>query len=215
MSYTKEIKHLAQSALDELNEALLQKKIPSTPISEDTFLCRWVAQAMKKQRFSSLVHEDLKRWTQQGRSMGKNAKLKEQLSAIDAFYTHFFPDSDASTPVMKNQFETFVTVLSDENWMVHTEFEINRKVRVISDGQNSFAVCHKALTQAFDDQNNLIKPLSLYFRGHEDWFIQKAYQEGLLLKKITHYKSIVKYHGEYQLWPNNHLDALAVIPKII
>lgn len=214
MSYTKEIKHLAQSALDELNEVLLQKKIPSNPVSEETFLCRWVAQAMKKQRFSSLVHEDLKRWTQQGRSMGKNAKLKEQLNAINTFYHHFFPDADVSKSIIKNQLETFSAALVDENWMVHTEFEINRKVRVISDGQDSFAVCQKALTQAFDDNGFLIKPLSLYFRGNEDWFVQKAYQEGLLLKKITHYKSIVKYHGEYQIWPNNHFDALAVIPKI-
>ncbi len=213
MSYTKEIKYLAQSALDELNEALLQKKIPANPISEETFLCRWIAQAMKKQRFSSLVYEDLKRWTQQGRSMGKNAKLKEQLTAINKFYVHFFPNSDESAPIIKKQLDTFSALLRDENWMVHTEFEINRKVRVISEGQNSFAVCQKALSHAFDD-NTLVKPLSLYFRGPEDWFIQKAYQEGLLLKKITHYKSIVKYHGEYQLWPNNHLDALAVIPKI-
>ncbi len=214
MSYTKEIKQLAQDALNALQDAKALKKIPSNPITEETFLCRWVAQALKKQRYTSLVNEDLKRWTQQGRSQGKNAKIKEQLTCINSFYNHFFYDTETLFPVTKDQFNEFSASLHQANWKVNTEFEINRKVRVISDGQDSFAVCERALSLSFDEDQKLIKPLSLYLRGNEEWFTQKAYEHKLLLKKITHYKSIVKYHGEYQIWPNNHIDALALIPKL-
>lgn len=214
MSYTIEIKRLASLALSELNDALTQKKIPTNPISEEGFLCRWVATASKKQRFLPCVNEDLKRWTQQGRSMGKNANLKAQLTEINQFYTRVFTQDDEHPAITKNQFDQFVLSLKDADWMIHTEFDIDRKVRVISDGQDSFAVCNTAFTQAFDETDTLTKPLSLYFRGHEPWFVAKAFEHQLLLKKITHYKSIVKYHGEYQIWPNNQMNALCVIPKI-
>nr|WP_232313403.1 DUF2913 family protein [Enterovibrio coralii] len=35
----------------------------------------------------------------------------------------------------------------------------------------------------------------------------------MLLTKVTDYKSIVKYHGEYVMWPSNQADRLVALPQ--
>lgn len=212
MSYIKEIKSVVDTALAELEEVKAAGKVQNNPVSEESFLCRWVAQAVKKQRFGNKVAKDMTMWVQQGRSMGKNANIKGQMLHIANVYHHFFPEGDAHAPVTRDVFDSLVSELEAADWMIHTEYEINRKVRVISDGQHSFAVCSVALAKCFNDQGELVKPLSLYVRGPEPWFIETVLQKGLLLTKVTDYKSIVKYHGEYQIWPNNQADTLVVLP---
>nr|WP_269808674.1 DUF2913 family protein [Enterovibrio nigricans] len=45
MSYVLEIKLLVDSALTELEEIKAAGKVQNNPVSEESFLCRWVAQA--------------------------------------------------------------------------------------------------------------------------------------------------------------------------
>nr|WP_269808673.1 DUF2913 family protein [Enterovibrio nigricans] len=100
---------------------------------------------MKKQRFSNAVSKEVTTWLQQGRSLGKNANLKGQMQHIAKVYHTVYPEGDTHDPITRAHFDTLVEMLKAEDWMVHTEYEISRKVRVISDGQNSFAVCSAAL----------------------------------------------------------------------
>ncbi|KKD58205.1 hypothetical protein RN22_22275 [Grimontia sp. AD028] len=213
MSYIKDIKSVVDSALAELEEAKASGKLQSNPVSEESFLCRWVAQAVKKQRFGNSVSKEMTAWVQQGRSMGKHANIKGQMQHIASVYHHHFPQGDEHSAITKNQFDALVEALEEADWMIHTEYEINRKVRVISDGQHSFAVCSIALGKSFNAEGELVKPLSLYVRGPESWFIETVREHGMLMTKVTDYKSIVKYHGEYQIWPRNQADRLLVLPE--
>lgn len=148
MSYINEIKSVVDSALADLEEVKAAGKVQSNPVSEESFLCRWVAQAIKKQRFGNAVAKDMTMWVQQGRSMGKNANIKGQMLHISRVYHHFFPAGDEHAPITRAQFDSLVSELNAADWMIHTEYEINRKVRVISDGQHSFAVCSDALAKS-------------------------------------------------------------------
>ncbi|RXJ74252.1 hypothetical protein CS022_04115 [Veronia nyctiphanis] len=213
MNYVEEIQRLVDTALNELEKAISEKKIQSGPVSEEAFLCRWIAQAIKKQRFGNIVAREMTTWLQQGRSMGKHANVKGHLLHIQNVYQHFFPDGEPPAPVTHRQFEELIASLDNEEWMVHTEYEINRKVRVISDGLYSFAVCSETMVKAFDGRGVLVKPLSLFVRCPEPMFVKLATKQNLLVSKVSDYKSIVKYHAEYMLWPENRATCLAVLPE--
>ncbi|KOO11963.1 alpha-acetolactate decarboxylase, partial [Vibrio xuii] len=43
-------------------------------------------------------------------------------------------------------------------------------------------------------------------------FIEKAAAAGFMVHKVTDYKSNVKYHGEYLVFPGNRGQHLAEIP---
>ncbi|MDD1791699.1 DUF2913 family protein [Enterovibrio makurazakiensis] len=213
MSYIIEIKSVVDTALSELNDAKAAGKIQSNPVSEDSFLCRWVAQSAKRQRFDPIVVKDLTSWVQQGRSMGKNANIKGQMEHIAAVYHDQFPEGDEHAPIMLSQFEDLLTDLEENDWMVHTDQEINRKMRVISDGQHSFVANSAALEKSFNEEGELVKPLSVYVRGREPQFIEMFLSHGFLATKVTDYKSIIKYHGEYKFWPRNQANCLVVLPE--
>lgn len=70
-------------------------------------------------------------------------------------------------------------------------------------------LCVKQYQQALSESGELIKPISLYVRGDVKQLVDMAYKHGLLLFKVTDYKSLVKYHGEYIVYPaNNDLNCL-------
>ncbi len=212
MSYTIEIKKLVDTALAELAQVVESKKIPNTPVSKETFMCRWLAQAAKKQRFSSLVLKDSQAWVKAGRSKGIAADLVGTFTHIQGVYHAVFGEGDAHPALMKNSFDAMIDRLRADGWMIHLEYEIHRKSQVYSDGQHSFVVCSKALMDAFNEERCLIKPLSLYVRAPAEQLVQCAYSSGFLVKKISDYKSIVKYHAEYQIWPNNRANGLVELP---
>ncbi len=98
---------------------------------------------------------------------------------------------------------TFYTALEQQDWLV-TNTEVNRKVSHHTDGKASLVVCSAQYTESIMNENGeLVKPLSLYIRGNTQQFIDIAYQHGILLYKITDYKSKVKFHGEYIIYPMN------------
>nr|WP_232313404.1 DUF2913 family protein [Enterovibrio coralii] len=183
MSYILDIKSLVDSALAELEEAKASGKIQSNPVSEESFLCRWVAQAMKKQRFSNTVAKEMTAWVQNGRSLGKNANIKGQMLHIAKVYHTVYPEGDTHSPITRAQFDELVEKLNAEDWMIHTEYEINRKVRVISDGQHSFAVCSNALAKCFNEAGELVKPLSCMFVALSLGFWKPCWKRACCLPK--------------------------------
>lgn len=87
---------------------------------------------------------------------------------------------------------TFYTALEQQDWLVTNEYEVNRKVSHHTDGKASLVVCSAQYAASMNDEGELVKPLSLYVRGNVQQFIDTAYQHGILLFKITDYKSKVK-----------------------
>ena len=54
--------------------------------------------------------------------------------------------------------------------------------------------------------------MSWFVRGNHADFVEKASQAGYMVHKVTDYKSMVKYHGEYLIFPANEGNQLAEIP---
>ena len=68
------------------------------------------------------------------------------------------------------------------------------------------------LQDCYDQEGILIKPISLYVRGNVQHIIDFAFEQNLLLYKKTDYKSKVKYHGEFVVYPNNDGTFLPEFP---
>lgn len=209
--YYQEIQHVVNQGLAELNEEQARGRVPKNPVSETHFIVRWVTKAIKTHRFDRCVVKDLMGWQQEGRSKGTSAGLKVRFEHISALYGRVVPvDSDVEK-ITQDEITALLAQFEDESWFVVTDHEISGKAKLFSDGDNSLVVCKAKLESVFD-AGVLVKPLTCYVRGNHNEFLEMTAKAGLLVHKKSDYKSIVKYHGEYQIWPENQSSELAELP---
>ncbi|MDV5169011.1 DUF2913 family protein [Photobacterium rosenbergii] len=218
--FYQEIYKVVSQGLQELTDSQQAGKTPKNPVSETLYLNAWVTKVIKQQRYDHVVGKTLVDWQKQARSMGKNAQLKNQFEQIKSCYEGIPRDGDLTDTLNAKilndvQLKALYDRLEDQDWLVTTEYEVNRKVTHHTDGQASLVVCSTQYAAAFDEAGELVKPLSLFVRGDARALVDLAYEQGMLLYKVTDYKSIVKYHGEYKLFPKNagtHLPELPTKP---
>ncbi|PSW21361.1 DUF2913 domain-containing protein [Photobacterium sanctipauli] len=212
-SFYQEIYKVVTEGLSTLSESQAAGKTPRNPVSEAHFMNLWVTKVIKQQAYDHCVAKTLIAWQKQARSMGKNAQLKQLFEHIQSTLSATRNEEGCGKLVAKPQIDTLFEQLEDEDWLLTTEYEINRKVTHHTDGQASLIVCSAKAKEAFSEQGELIKPLSFFVRGDAKALVNMAFGQGLLLYKVTDYKSIVKYHGEYVVYPGNagtHLPELPV-----
>ncbi|OBU20298.1 DUF2913 family protein [Photobacterium aquimaris] len=207
-----EIYNVVSSGLTALQEAQATGKAQKNPVSESIFLSAWVTKVLKQHSFDRCVVKTLQEWQQQSRTMGKNAQLKLHFSRLADTYAQVTNEQGQSTVITPAVMTTFYTALEQQDWLVTNEYEVNRKVSHHTDGKASLVVCCAQYAEAMGDGDELVKPLSLYVRGNAQQFIDIAYQHGILLYKITDYKSKVKFHGEYVIYPHNAGGHLPELP---
>ncbi|UGA56184.1 DUF2913 family protein [Vibrio sp. VB16] len=210
--YTVEMQNVVNSALDELEELHKRGKVANTPVSNTHFLVRWVTLSLKTQRFDRCVRDNLVRWQKMGRSKGTKSELMFTFKNISKFYGQLSPVDEEPKIISDSDIEAFLEVMEKANWGVSTEFEITGKMQVFTEGDNSFLLCAKQCDDCFEGGSELVKPMSFYVRGHHAEFVRMASEFGFMLHKRTDYKSAVKYHGEYLIYPKNQGSQLAEIP---
>lgn len=209
--YHIEIQNLVNTALDEMAEEHNKGRLADTPVSNTHFILRWITRAIKGQRFHRVVSGDLIRWQKSGRSKGTQLDLLLLFRQISQLYAKFTPADKDATPVLDSEIEGFIDFMEAKGWAVCTEYDAREKIQVFTEGDSSFLLCSHQCDDCFEG-TDLIKPMSWYVRGNHAEFIRLATEQGFLVHKVTDYKSKVKYHGEYLVYPNNHGPQLAEIP---
>ncbi|MGV2989411.1 DUF2913 family protein [Vibrio sp. E150_011] len=209
--YYSEIQNVVNSALEELEQGHESGKVINSPTSNNLFLLRWVTKSIKSQRFHKVIAGDIIRWQKMGRSKGNDAMLESTFRRISGYYGEFF--GNETKVVTDAMIETFLEDMEQADWGVTTSEVLTdgSKVQFFTDGQNSFALCANQCDDCFDGEK-LVKPMSWFVRGNHAEFITKAYEAGFMLHKRTDYKSKVKYHGEYLVYPMNQGPQLVEIP---
>ncbi|GLS91144.1 hypothetical protein GCM10007916_22130 [Psychromonas marina] len=210
--FSQEIYTLISSALSDLEASQASGRSPKNSLSEAHFLGAWVTTAMKQKRFDTITVPTLKAWQSKARSLGKNAGLKDQFSYLQECYNQVLDENKKVQAVNYSQIETLVKQLEAEQWMVNTDLVVGNKLNRHSGGAASLIICEQEMLTHFDEQGILIKPISLYLRGDLQILVKIAFAQNLLLHKITDYKSKVKYHGEFIIYPNNDGDKLPEFP---
>ncbi|BBM64469.1 hypothetical protein ACOMICROBIO_GDFFDHBD_01642 [Vibrio sp. B1REV9] len=212
-NYTTEIQNLVNAALSELEQEHRSGKLANAPIANNLYLVRWVTKALKAQRFDRCVLGDLTRWQKAGRSKGNDAGLLFIFKRISAYYAHCFPEGQESRVIKDSEIDAFLDKIEQEGWEVSTSEPLIGfgKVQIFTEGQNSLALCADQCDNCFDGER-MVKPMSWFVRGNHADFVEKASQAGFMVHKVTDYKSMVKYHGEYLIFPENQGNQLAEIP---
>jgi hypothetical protein len=218
--YYIELQNVVNTALQELEAEHRKGKLADTPVSNTHFLVRWVTRSLKTQRFPRCVGDDLTRWQKAGRSQGTASDLLFTFNNIAKFYQHLLPIDKEPETITDADIEAFLDRMEQEGWSVCTEYDLTEKTQIFSEGDNSLVLCAKQCVECFatndeqskDTPETLVKPISMFVRGNHARFIQLATGAGLLVHKRTDYKSIVKYHGEYLIYPSNKGSQLAEIP---
>ena len=210
--FSQEIYKLIKTALAELDASQASGRTAGNTLSEAHYLGAWVTTAMKKKRFDTVVLETLKGWQRQARSLGKNAGLKEQFIYLEKCYSQVLDADKQVQPVAIEQLNKLYSALTELDWMVTTDLEVGDKLNRHSGGKDSLIVCAEKISNSFDIQGTLTKPLSLYVRGNQQVIVDLAFKQNLLLYKKTDYKSKVKYHGEFIVYPNNDGHSLPEFP---
>lgn len=210
-NYTIEIQNVVNSALAEMAAEHQSGKLANAPVANNHYLVRWVTRSLKNQRFPRCVVADLTRWQKAGRSKGNDAGLLFLFQRISAFYARCFAAGEKT--LLDSDIEAFLDQMEQAGWEVSTaEPLVNAgKVQIFTEGQNSLALCADQCESCFDGET-LIKPMSWFVRGNHAEFIERATAAGFMVHKVTDYKSNVKYHGEYRIFPCNLGDQLAEIP---
>ncbi|WP_394144088.1 DUF2913 family protein [Vibrio atypicus] len=211
--YTIEIQNLVNTALTELDAEHKSGKAVNAPAANNLYLLRWITRAIKAQRFHRVVSGDLIRWQKMGRSKGNQASLMSTFQRISKFYGQFLPQGQEDRIIKDKEINDFIDMMEQQGWEITTSEELVDcgKVQIFTDGPNSLAMCTEQCESCFDGET-MIKPMSWFVRGHHADFIEKAAEAGFMVHKVTDYKSNVKYHGEYLVYPNNRGLHLAEIP---
>ncbi|MGR5544114.1 DUF2913 family protein [Vibrio sp. PID23_8] len=212
-NYTTEIQKLVNAALSELEQEHRSGKLANAPIANNLYLVRWVTKALKSQQFDRSVVDDLTRWQKAGRSKGNDAGLLFIFKRIAAYYAQSFPQGKEARVIKDSEIDAFLDYMEQEGWEVSTSEPLIGfgKVQIFTEGQNSLALCADQCDSCFDGER-LVKPMSWFVRGNHADFVEKAAKAGFMVHKVTDYKSLVKYHGEYLIYPGNEGNQLAEIP---
>ncbi|ABI39883.1 conserved hypothetical protein [Shewanella sp. MR-4] len=202
-TYNQAVLELARAGLADLIASAQAKKAQRTPAQESHFLCNWMVEALKEKRFSKLVADDLTAWIRMARSQGAGAELKRLLERIVQQYQSV----ENSHVELGTALNAMIAELTQLEWLVFTDTEINTKLKLDADGQSSLVIDMKEFTQHIRD-NQLIKPINLYVRADEQQLTQIALSHGLLISQGNKKTSLIKHHKTYQIYPHNQLPAL-------
>ena len=212
INFSQEIYRVVNLGLDELAQSQQLGKTPKNPLSESHFFSVWITKGLKQHRFERCVVATLKNWQRQARTMGVQAQLKQQFEGIAQTYIKILkaqPDNNLfeatqCSPVERKSLEVMLDELLKGDWQLIDDALIKRKLTVKVATTNSMVICVEMLKQVFDATGQLTKPLSLYVRGDYQGLIDLCHSHNLLLHKVSDYKSLVKFHGEYIIFPDNN-----------
>lgn len=206
ITYNQAVLAFAIAGLDALAEASAKSSSVRTPAAESHFLCSWMVTALKQRTFSKLVAEDLTLWIRQARSMGAGAELKTLLEKIKAQYSYI---SDKQTGLGAS-INNMIAALESQEWLIITDQEVTKKLKLDSDGCNSLIISDDQFTQRIVG-DELIKPITIFVRADETLLAKIAYQHNLLLSPGNKKASLIKHHKAYQVWPRNEQPALTIL----
>lgn len=209
ITYNQAVLQFATAGLAALAEASAKSSSVRTPAAESHFLCSWMVTALKQRTFSKLIADDLTLWVRQGRSMGAAAELKTLLEKIKAQYSYINDKQSGLGLAIHNM----LAELESQEWLVITDQEVTKKLKLDSDGCNSLIISDDQFTQRIVD-GELIKPITLFVRADETLFAKIAYQHDLILSPGNKKASLIKHHKAYQIWPKNLQPALTILQPI-
>ena len=214
-SFSQCLYEMVSAGLADMQQARTTGKLPANPVSEAHFVSAWVTRALKEKRFDRRLVPILQQWQQCARSQGQHARLKAQFEQLSGLYAASLDSKWRPRAITGGQVTALCKALAKAGWQLRLDEIISGPCRYPGDGRPSLVICKQAHQAALSASDILQYPLSLYVRGDHQGLIDAAHNQGLLLFNASDYQSMVKYHGEYQLFPGNDGPRLPALPSTV
>lgn len=202
----------ANQALAAFTDAQSSGKLPNNPVSENHFFSVWVSKALKQKLCDNSIAPFLKQWQQQARTLGAGANLKQTFSGIKNSYQI---TNDNGNKLNKENLQSLLDTLAQQEWQVGYELISSKKLSVKKIKSSSIILEKNMFDDAFNAQGQMIKDIRFFIRGEHQQIIDEIFKLGGLLFKVTDYKSVVKFHGEYILSVNNNFNNLPTFSSTV
>lgn len=206
MLFREQVYALATQALESLVLSQESGRVPNNPLSESHFFSVWVSKSLKEKSFGVCMAPLLKHWQQCARTQGAGANLKNEFQSIKNTYETI---EHTGHVVTKEKIENVFECLNANDWQINIEPSINKKCSIKKEKSSSIVLDDSKKACVFDESNELKSVFSVFVRGDQQYFVDKAHQQGLLVYKVTDYKSLVKFHGEFLFAPKNNFNLIA------
>ncbi|MCL1123800.1 DUF2913 family protein [Shewanella surugensis] len=206
-TYNEAILELATAGLQALEEFNVTASV-KTPTTRSHFICHWMVNALKNKHFPKLVANDLTLWIRQARSQGTSTDLPSILFKIKNQYT-LIKDKQQGLGL---GLTTFITQLEQEDWIIIKDQSLSPqlKLKLNSHGRSSLIISENDYFHNIQN-DELIKPVTLYIRADETILVAKALKHHLLLTLGNKKASFIKHHKAYHVWPSNLAPTLSLL----
>ncbi|WP_299490831.1 DUF2913 family protein [uncultured Shewanella sp.] len=204
-TYNDAILELATAGLQALETYNATAKV-KTASTQSHFLCHWMVTAQKNKQFSKLVANDLTLWIRQARSQGASVDLPAILLNISTQYRLISHKQQG----LGARLTALLAELEQEDWIIIKDQRLSPNLKLNSHGQRSLVISEEEYLYHIQD-NELIKPVTLYIRADLYTIASKALKHELLLTLGDKKASLIKHHKAYHIWPKNLAPKLALL----
>ena len=183
--------------------------------SETLFLGKWLKRAKKQRHYPKSISEDIDNFLTLYTKKGRNADLTSSFYQIYNEYQTIKINGEDFKDSSKQRFDTAMDVLREKNWsislpLIHDE---TADGPYQSNKDKELFVMKKDWDDVFDDQNELVKPLSLSVVSTPQEAIDSLYLHGFILAKDASKRNIKGSYHHYKLFPDNKYQGTAAIPS--
>lgn len=189
--------------------------VSRSPGSETLFLGKWLKRAKKQRHYPKSISEDIDNFLTLYTQKGRNADLTSSFYQIYNEYQTMKINSDDFQNSPKQRFDAAMDVLREKNWSISLPIAHDDTADgpYQSNKDKELFVMKKDWDDVFDDQNELIKPLSISVVSTPQEVIDSLYLHGFILAKDASRKNIKGCYHHYKLFPDNKYHGKAAIPS--
>jgi hypothetical protein len=186
-----------------------------SPGSETLFLGKWLKRAKKQRHYPKAISEDIDNFLMLYTKKGRNADLTSSFYQIYNEYQTIKINAEEFKDAPKQRFDSAMKVLKEKNWSISLPVNLDDT----ADGSYQSSNDKELFTMkddwesAFDDQNELVNPLSISVVSTPQEAIDSLYSHGFILAKDTSKKHIKGSYYHYKLFPDNKYQGAAAIPS--
>lgn len=189
--------------------------VSRSPGSETLFLGKWLKRAKKQRHYPKSVSENIDNFLALYTTKGRNADLTSSFYQIYNEYRTLKINTDDFKNSAKQRFNTATDVLKEKNWSISLPLSHDETLDgpYQSDKEKELFVIKTDWDDVFNDQGELIKPLTLSVVSTPQEAIDSLYSQGFILAKDASTTNIKGSYHHYKLFPENKYNGAIAIPS--
>jgi len=189
--------------------------VSRSPGSETLFLGKWLKRAKKQRHYPKSVSENIDNFLALYTAKGRSADLTSSFYQIYNEYRTVKINADDFKSNAKQRFDTAMDILKKKDWSISLPLDHDETANgpYQSNKDKELFVMKKDWDIVFNDEDELVEPLSLSVVSAPQDVIDSLYLHGFILAKDTSKKSTKDTYHHFMIFPDNKYTGTAEIPS--